>query len=64
MNNVVSITYISSTGYIKVIGAFFTAIAAFKTHAEVSFPHGSKQRVFKFCAHAQSLSPLLSWSVT
>jgi len=22
-----------------------------------------KQQVFKFCAHAQSYSPLLSWSV-
>jgi hypothetical protein len=28
-----------------------------ETHAEVSFPHGKKQQVFKFCAHAQSHSP-------
>jgi hypothetical protein len=36
------------------IGVFQSAIAALKTHAEVSFPHGTKQVVFKFCAHAQS----------
>jgi len=44
-------------GCIKMIGGV-------KTHTEVSFPHGTKQQVFKFCAHAQSHSPLLSWSVT
>ena len=42
------------TGCIKMIGAFQSAITALKTHAEVSFPHGTKQQVFKFCAHAQS----------
>jgi hypothetical protein len=34
-----------------------SAIMALKTHAEVSFPHGMKQQVFKFCVHAQSHSP-------
>jgi len=37
-----------------------SAITAIKTHAQVSFPHGTKQEVFKFCVHAQSHSPLLS----
>jgi hypothetical protein len=36
---------------------FQCAITALNTHAEVSFPHGKKQQVFKFCAHAQSHSP-------
>ena len=31
---------------------------------KLSFPHGTKQQVFKFSAHAQSDSPLLSRSVT
>jgi hypothetical protein len=39
---------------------FQSAITALKTYAEVSFPNGKKQQVFKFCAHAQSHSPLAS----
>jgi len=52
------------TGCIKMIGAVSVCYYSYKMHAEVSFPHGTKQQVFKFCAHVQSHSPLLSRSVT
>ena len=51
-------------GVPKWLERFQSAITALKTRAEVSFPHGTKQQVFKFPAHAQTHSPLLSWSVT
>jgi len=51
-------------GVSKWLELFQSAITTFKTHTEVSFPYGMKQQVFKFCAHAQSHSPLLSRSVT
>ena len=56
--------YINTRRIQGVLEQFQSAITAFKTHTEVSFPHGRKQQVFMFCAHAQSHSPLLSRSVT
>jgi hypothetical protein len=46
------------------IGAVSTCHYGFKTHTEVNFPHGTKQQVFKFCAHEHYHSPLFCRSVT
>jgi len=51
-------------GISKWLEQFQSAIRVLKTLILVSFPHGMEQQVFKFCAHVQSHSPLLSHSVT
>jgi len=49
----------TNTGCIKMIGAVSICHYGFQ-NARRSFPHGTKQQVFEFCAHAQSHPPLLS----
>ena len=50
-----------NTGCIKMIGAVSICHYGYQNARKSKFPpHGTKQQVFKFCAHAQSHSPLLS----